>query len=159
MWELDHKENQALKNWCFWSVVLEKPLESPSESKKFKAVHPKENKSWIFIGRTDAEAEAPIIWPPDLKNWLIGKDPDAGKNWRQEEKGMTEDEMVGWHHWLDRHEFEQVPGVVDGQGSPCCSRRVRHDWATEMNWLHRCSLYNWKQEINIPFLHGRSIYQ
>ena len=98
MWELDHKESWVLKNWCFWTVVLEKTLESPLDCIEIQPVHPKGNQSWIFIGRTDAKAEAPILWPPDVKSWLIGKDPDAGKDWRQEEKGMTEDEMVGWHH-------------------------------------------------------------
>ena len=111
--ELDYKENWALKNWCFWTVVLEKTLESPLDCTDFESVHPKGNESWIFIGRTDAEAETPILWIPDTKNWLIGKDSDAGKDWRQEEKGMTEDEMVGWHHQLDGHELEQAPGVGD----------------------------------------------
>ena len=105
MWELDYKESWAPKNWCFWTVVLEKTLESPLDCKEIQLVDPKRNQSWIFIGRTDAEAESPIFWPPDVKNWLIGKAPDAGKDWRQEKKGMTEDEMVGWHHWLDGHEF------------------------------------------------------
>ena len=105
MWELDHKESWAPKNWCFWTVVLEKTLESPLDCKEIQPVHPKGNQSWIFIGRTDAEAETPILWPPDGKNWLIWKDPDAGQDWRQEEKGMTEDEMAGWHHWLHGHEF------------------------------------------------------
>ena len=100
MWELDYKESWVLKNWCFWTVVLEKTLESPLDCKEIKLVHPKGNQSWIFIGRTDAEAETPIFWPPDAKNWLIGKGPDAGKDWRQEEKGTTEDEMVGCHHQL-----------------------------------------------------------
>ena len=104
MWELDYKESWVLKNWCFWTVVLEKTLESPLDWKKIKPVNSK-NQSWIFIGRTDAEAETPILWPPD-ENWLIGKDPDAGKDWRWEEKGMTEDEMVGWHYRLDGNEFE-----------------------------------------------------
>ena len=99
-WELDSKESWVLKNWCFWTVVLEKTLESPLDSKEIQPVHPKGNQSWIFIGRTDAEAETLILWPPDVKNRLIGKDPDAGKDWRWEEKGTTEDEMVGWHHWL-----------------------------------------------------------
>ena len=103
--ELDHKEYWALKNWCFWTAVLEKTLESPMDCKEIQSVHPKGNQSWIFIGRTDAEAETPIFWPPDVKNWLIGKDPDAGKDWRQEQKGTTEDEMVGWHHQLNGHEF------------------------------------------------------
>ena len=106
MWELDYKENLALKNWCFWAVMLEKTLESPLDCKEIQPVHPKENQSWIFIGRTDAEAETPILWPPDVKNQLIWKDLDAGKDWRWEEKGTTEDEMVGWHHRLDGHEFE-----------------------------------------------------
>ena len=114
MWELDHKEGWALKNWCFLTVVLDKTLESPLDCKEFQPVHPKGNQSWIFIGRTDAEAETPIRWPPDAKNWLLGKDPDAGKDWRQEEKGMTEDEMVGWHHQLDGHGFGWTLGVGDG---------------------------------------------
>jgi len=107
MWELDYKESWApLKNWCFWTVVLEKTLESPLDCKEIKPVHPKGNQSWIFTGRTDDGAETPILWPPNVKNRLIGKDPDAGKDWRWEEKGMKEDEIVGWHHWLNRHEFE-----------------------------------------------------
>ena len=106
VWELDHKESWVPKNWCFWTVVLEKTLESALECKEIQPVHPKRNQSWILIGRTDAKVETPILWPPDVKNWLIGKDPDAGKDWRQEEKGTTEDEMVGWPHQLDRHEFE-----------------------------------------------------
>ena len=105
MWELDHKEGWVPKNWCFWTVVLEKTLESPLDCKEIKPVNPKGNQPWVFIGRTDGEAEAPILWPPDAKNWLIWKDPDAGKDWRQEEKGMREDEMVVWHHWLNGHEF------------------------------------------------------
>ena len=111
----------GLKNWCFWTLVLENTLESPLNSKEIKLVNPKRNQSWIFIERTDAEAETPILWPPDAKSQLIGKDPDVGKDWRQE-KGMTEDEIVGWHHWLNGHEFEQVPGDGDGQESlACCS--------------------------------------
>ena len=113
----DYKESWMPKNWCFWTVVLEKTLESPLDCKEIQAVYPKGNESWIFIGRTDAKAETPILWPPDAKNWLIGKDPDAGKDWRQEEKGMTEDEMVGWHHRLDGPKFEQALGVGHGQGS------------------------------------------
>ena len=121
MWELDHKENWGPKNWCFWTVVLEKTLERPLDCKEIQPVHPKGNQSRIFIGRTDAEAETPILWPPDVKNWLTGKDPDAGKDWRRE-KETTEDKMVGRHHQLDGHEFEQVLGVVDGQASlVCCS--------------------------------------
>ena len=117
MWELDYKESWALKNWCFWTVVLEKTLESPMDCKEIQPVYPKGNQLWILPGRTDAEAEAPILWPPDAKNWILGKDPDSGKDWRQEEKGTTEDVMAGWHHWLNGHEFEQAPGVGDGQGS------------------------------------------
>ena len=116
MWELEYKGSWAPKNWCFWTVVLEKTLESPLDSKEIKPVNPK----GIFIGRTDVEAEAQILWPPDVKNWLTGKDPDAGKDWRQEEKGTTEDEMVEWHYLLDGHEFEQALGVGDGQGSLGC---------------------------------------
>ena len=125
-----------LKNWCFWSVVLEKTLESPLDCKEIKPVNPKGNQSWIFIGRTDAEAETPILWLPDAKNWFIGKDPDAGKDWKQE-KGMTEDEMVGWHHWLNGHEFEQALGVGDGQGSlACCSPWgcKESDTTEPLNW-------------------------
>ena len=106
MWELDYKESWVLKNWCFWTVVLEKTLESPLDSKEIQPVNPKGNKSWLFPGRIDAEAETPVLWPPDVKNWLTGKDPDAGKDWRWEEKGTTEDEMVGWHHQLP--EFTQI---------------------------------------------------
>ena len=106
MWELDYKEGWALKNWCFWTVMLEKTLESSLDCKEIQQVHPKGNQSSIFTGRTDAKAEAPRLWPPDVKNWLIRKDPDAGKDWRQEERGMTEDELVRWHHWLDGHGFE-----------------------------------------------------
>ena len=106
MWELDHKESWALKNWCFWTVVLENTLESPLDCKEIQPVHPKGNESWIFIGRTDAEAKTPIFLPPDVKNWLIGKDSDAGKDWGREEKGTTEDEMVGWQHGLNQHKSE-----------------------------------------------------
>ena len=122
MWELDYKESWAQKNWCFWTVVLEKTLESPLDSKEIKPVNSKGNQPWIFIGRTDAKAETPILWAPDAKNWFIRKDPDAGKDWRQMEKGLTENEMVGWKHWLNGHEFEQAPRVGDGWGSlGCCS--------------------------------------
>jgi len=106
MWVLDYKESWVPKNWCFWTVVLEKTLESPLDSKEIQPVHPMGNESWIFIGRTDAEAETPILWPLDAKNWFIGKDPDAGKDWSWEEKGSTEGEMVEWHHQLNGHEFE-----------------------------------------------------
>ena len=142
MWELDHKENWAPKNWCLWIVVLEKTLESPLNSKAIQPIHPKGNQSWIFIGRTNAEAEAPVLWLPDRKNWLIWKDPDAGNNWRQEEKGKTEDEMVGWHQWLPGPEFDSTPEVGDGQGGlECCSpwgHRVGHNQVTEQNWVLSC---------------------
>ena len=138
IWELDYKESWAPKNRCFWTVVLEKTLERPMERKEIQPVHPKGNQSWIFIGRTDAEAETSILWPPDVKSWLIGKDPDAGKGWRQEEKGMTEDEMVGWHHRVDGHEWVWAssgswwwtgrPGVLQSTGL----QRVGHDWVTEL---------------------------
>ena len=106
MWELDYKESCVPRNWCFWTVVLEKTLESPLGSKEIQPVHPKGDQSWVCIGRTDAEAETPKLWPPDVKSWLIGKDPDAGRDWGQEEKGTTDDEMAGWHHQLDGYEFE-----------------------------------------------------
>ena len=139
MWELDCEEGWALKNWCSWTVVLEKTLESPLDFKEIQPANAKGNQSLVFIGRTDAEAETPILWPSDKKNWVTEKDPDARKDWRQEEKGMT-NEMVGRHHWLDGHEFEQALGVGDGStGKPGVlhstgSQRVRHDWETELNW-------------------------
>ena len=133
MWELDHKEGWVRKNWCFWTVVLEKTLHSALDSKEIKPVNPKGNQSWIFIGRIDTEAEAPILWPSDVKSRLIGKDPDAGKDRGQ--KGTTEDEMAGWHHWLNGYEFEQTLGDSEGQGSlVCCSpwcHRVGRDWMTK----------------------------
>ena len=116
MWELDYKESSVPKNWCFWTVVLEKTLESPLDCKEIQPVHPKGDQPWVLIGRTDFEAETPILWPSHVKSWLIGKDPDAAKDWGQEEKGTTEDEMAGWHHWLDGHESEWTPRVGDGQG-------------------------------------------
>ena len=144
MWELDYKESWVLKNWCFWTVVLEKPLWSPLDCKEIQPVHPKGDQPWVFIGRTDAEGETPILWPPDAKNWLIGKDPDAGKDGGQEEKGTTEDEMVGWHHQLDGHAFEQPSGVVMDREVWCAavhgSQRVGHDWATELNWENQTFL-------------------
>ena len=137
MWDLDYNESWVQKNWCFWTVVLEETVASPLDRNEIQLVHPKGNQSWIFTGRTDAEAEAPILWPPDAKNWLIGKDPDAGKDWRQEEKGTTEDERVGWHHRLSGHEFEQAPGVVDEQGGlACCGPwgRKESDTTERLNW-------------------------
>ena len=141
MWELDYKENRAQKNWFFWTVVLEKTIESSLDSKEIQPVHPKGDQSWVFTGRTDTEAKTPILWPPDVKNWLIWKDPDAGKDWRLEEKGTTEDEMVAWHHWVNGHEFEQTPGDGEGQGSlVCCSPWVRKE-SDMAEWLNnnKCS--------------------
>ena len=135
MWELDQKKSWVPRNWCFWTVMLEKILESPLDCKKIKPINPKGNQPWIFIGRIDAKAEAPILWPPDVKSWLIRKDPDAGKDWRWEEKGMTEDQMVGWHHRLDGHEFEQALGVGDGQGSLACCSPWGHKELDMTEWL------------------------
>ena len=137
IWEFDYKESWALNNWHFWTVMLEKTLESPLDCREIQPVHPKGNQSWVFIGRTDVEAETPILWPPDTKSWLIGKDPDAGKDWRWEEKGMTEDGMVGWHHRLDGHGFGWILGVGDGQGglaycSPCGHKES--DTTEQLNW-------------------------
>ena len=141
MWELDSEEGWVLKNWCFWTVVLEKTPESPSDCKEIQPVHPNGYQSYMFIGRTDVEAETLILWPPDVKSWLIWKDPDAGKDWGQEEKGMTEDEMVGWHHWHNGHGFGWTLGVGDGQGGLSAavhvvtkSRTQLSDW-TELNIL------------------------
>ena len=137
MWELNYKENWLPKNWCFWTVVLEKTLESPLDCKEIQPVYPKGDQSWVFIGRTDAEAEAPILWPPDAKSWLIGKDHDAEKDWKWEEKGKTEDEMVGWHHQLNGHEFGWTPGVGDGQGVLACCSPWGHkefDMTERLNW-------------------------
>ena len=138
MWELDYKESWAPKNWRFWTMVLEKTLESPLDCKEIQPVYPKGNQPLIVIGRTDAKAETPVLWLPDAKNWLIGKDPDAGQNWRQEENGMTEDEMIGWYHWLNGHEFEQALGFGDGQGSLACYSPWGHkesDMTEWLNWL------------------------
>ena len=138
MWELDSKESWVPKNWCFWTVVLEKSLESPLDCKEIQPVHSEGDQSWIFTRRTDAEAETPILWLPDAKNWLIGKDPDAGKDWSQEEQGTIEDEMIGWHHQLDGHEFEQALGVGDGQGSLASWSpwRLKESDTTEWTELH-----------------------
>ena len=140
IWELDHKEGWALKNWCFWMVVLEKTLESPLDCEEIQPVHSKGNQSWVFIERTDAEAEAPILWPPDVKNWLIGRDPDAGQDWRWEEKEATEDEMVGWHrrlngHWVNSRSWWWAgrPGMLRFMGSQ--SRiRLSLNWTELVTW-------------------------
>ena len=137
MWELDHKEGRALKNWCFWTLMLEKTLESPLEKKEIRPVKPKGNQPWIFIGKKlITEAEAPICRPLDANSWLIGKDPDAGKDWRQEEKGTTEDEIVGWHHLFNGHECEQTPGNAEGQGSLACCRPWGCKESDMTEWLN-----------------------
>ena len=131
IWELDCEESWAPKNRCFWTVVLEITLESLLDCKEIQPVHPKVDQPWVFIGRTDAEAETPVLWPPHVKSWLIGKDPDAGTDWGQEEKGMTEDEMAGWHHWLNGRESGWTPGVGDGQGGlACCDSWSRKELDT-----------------------------
>ena len=151
MWELDCEEGWALKNWCFWTVVFEKTLESPLDCKETQPVHSEGDQPWIFFGGNDAEAETPVLWPPHAKIWLIGKDSDAGRDWGQEEKGTTEDEMAGWHHWLDRRESEWTPGVGDRQGGlVCCDSwgckesdtTERLNW-TELNWM----LYKWNHTV------------
>ena len=141
MWELDYKESWTLKNWCFWTVVLEKTLESPLDCKEIQSVHPKGNQSWVFIGRTDVEAETPIFWPPDVKRWLIWKDPDVGKDWGQEQKGMTEDEMVWWHHQLNGHEFEQTLG---DKLREACHAAV-HGVTKSQTWLSNWTELNWHE--------------
>ena len=138
MWELDYKEGWALKNWCFWTVVMEKTLESPLDCKEMRLVHPKRNQSWVFIGRTDVEAETAILWPPDAKSRFRWKDSDAGKDWSQEEKGTTEDDMVGWHHWLNGHGLGGLRELVNGQGGLVCCGPCGYKesdmTATELNW-------------------------
>ena len=138
MWELDCEESWAPKNWCFWTVVSEKTLLSPLDCKEIQPVHPKGDQSWVFTGRTDAQAETPILWPPHVKSWVTGKDPDAGRDWGQEEKRTTEDEMAGWHHWLNAHEFGWTPGVGDGQGGLACCSPGGHkesDTTEQLNWI------------------------
>ena len=151
MWELDHKEGWTRKNWCFWTMVLEKNLESPLDCKEIQPVHPKGVQSWMFIGRTDVEAETPILWPPHAKSWLIGKDFDAGRDWGQEEKGTTEDEMAGWHHWRNERESKWTPGVGDGQGGlACCDLwgRKESDTTEPLNWTE----LNWTEGRQLPAL-------
>ena len=149
MWELDCEESWALKNWCFWTVVLEKTLESPLDCKEIQPVHSEGDQPWAFFGKNDAKAETPVLWPPHAKSWLIGKESDAGRDWGQEEKGTTEDEMAGWHHWLDAHESGWTLGVGDGQGGlACCDSwgRKELDTTERLNWTELtdavfCSLF------------------
>ena len=146
MWELDCKESWALKNWCFETMVLEKTLEGPLDCKEIQPVHPKGDQSWVFIGRTDVEGETPVLWPPNVESWLIWKDPDAGKDWGQEEKGMREDEMVGWHHQLNGHEFGWTPGVDDVWGGLACYSPWGHkQWDTteRLNWTEARGVCIW----------------
>ena len=141
MWELDCGESWAPKNWCFWTVVLEKTLESPLDCKEIQPVHSEGDQSWVFLGRNDAKAETPILWPPHVKGWLLVKDPDAERDWRQEEKGTTEGEMAGWHHWLDGCESQWTLGVGDGQGGlACCDSwgRKESDTTEWLNWTKCC---------------------
>ena len=157
IWELGHNEGWELKNWCFWTVELENTLDSPVDSKEIKSVSPKGNQSWIFIGRTDAEAQAPVLWPPDGKGRLTGKEPDAGKDWCQKEKGTAEDEMVGWHHQFNGYEFEQTLEDSEGQGSlACCSpwgHRAGHDLSTSLKGFIRMI------QSLVIFLYFRSSFQ
>ena len=135
MWELDCEEGWVPKNWCFWTVVLEKTLESPLHCKEIQPVHSEGDQPWDFFGRNAAKAETPVLWPPHAKSWLTEKDADAGRDWGQEEKGTPENEMAGWHHWLDGRESEWTPGVGDGQGGlVCCNSWGCKDWVTELNW-------------------------
>ena len=135
MWELDYKESWTLKNWCFWTVVLEKTLGSPLDCKEIQPVHPKGDQPWIFVGRNDAKAETPILWPPDVKNWLIGKDHDAGKDWRQEEKGTTEDEVIGWHHnSLDMSLSKLWEFVMVREAWRASDHGILKNWAQLSNW-------------------------
>ena len=156
MLELDCEEGWALKNWCFWTVVLEKTLESPLDCKEIQPVHSEGDQPWDFLGRNDAKAKTPVLWPPHAKSWLIGKDFDAGRDWGQEKKGMTEDEMAEWHHWLDGYESEWTPGVGDGQGGLACCDSWGHkesdtterlNW-TELNWI----LSTLFLLLNLPFI-------
>ena len=150
MWELDCKESWALKNWYFWTVVLEKTLESPLDCKEIQPVHSEGDQPWVFFGRSDAKAETPVLWQPHVNSWLIGKDPDAGRDWWQEEKGMAEDQMAGWHHRLDGLEFEWTPGVGDGQGGLACYDswgRKESDTTERLNWTE----LNWPWEFMFDY--------
>ena len=155
MWQLDHKIGWAPKKWCFQTVVLKKTLESLLASKEIQPANAKGNHPWILIGKTSAEPEAPMLWPPDVKRWLVGKDPDPGKDWEQEEKGATEDKMVGWHYQLKGHEFEKTPGDSEGQGSHgvAKSQTWLSDW-TELKWTELCF---WNAIISYRLRHGENL--
>jgi len=167
MWELDCEESWVPKNWCFWTVVLEKTLQSPLDCKEIQPVHPKGDQSWVFIERTDAESETPILWPPHEKYWLISKDSDAGRDWGQEEKGTTEDQMAGWHYRLDAHEFEWTPGVGDGRGGlACCdsSGCKELEMTEQLNWteltieyFHMCDINNLPRSLRKYRNHSHNI--
>ena len=151
MWELDYKESWAPKNWRFWTVVLEKTPESPLGNKEIQPVHPKGDQSWVFTGRTDVEAETPVLWPPDVKSWVIWKNPDAGNDWRWEEKGTTEDEMIGWPHQLNEPKFEQTLGDSEGQGNlACCS-----PWGCKE--LYTTEQLNWSKKKTEPLLDSSGV--
>ena len=153
MWELDCEEGWAPKNWCFWTVVLEKTLESPLDCREIQPVHSKGDQPWDFFGRNDARAETPVLWPPHVKSWLIGKDFIAGRDWGQEEKGTTEDEMAGWHHWLDGHESEWTPGDGDRQGGLACCNSwgcKESDTTERLNWT-------WENKDKVALLQKRNV--
>ena len=155
MWELDYKESWAPKNWCFWTMVLEKTLDSPLDCKEIQPVHSKGDQSWVFIERTDVEAETPILWPPHAKSWLTGKDPDAGRDWGQEEKGTTKDEIVGWHHWLDGHGFGWTLGVGDGHRHLACCNSwgpKELDTTERLNWTVLCEIRSWSLLFYCSFI-------
>ena len=156
MWELDCEEGWAPKHWCFWTVVLEKTLESPLDCKEIQPVHSEGDQPWDFFGRNNAKAETPVLWPPHAKSWLIGKDPDAGRDWGQEEKGMTQGEMAGWHHWLDGHESEWTLGVGDGQGGlECCDSRGRKesDTTERLNWTELIHIVGFTSAVLLFFIY------
>ena len=159
MWELDCEESWAPKNWCFCTVVLEKTLESRMDCKEIQPVQPKGDQSWVFFGRNDAKAETPILWPPHAKSWLTGKDSNAGRDWGQEEKGMTEDEMAGWHPGLDGREFEWTPGAGDGQGGLACCNSCGHkesDMTERLNWTELIPEWNNPRIILLTWILRRS---
>ena len=157
MWELDCEERWPPKNCCFWTVVLEKTLESPLDCKEIPLVHSEGDQSWVFFGRNDAKVETPVLWPPHGKSWFIGKDPDAGRDWGQEAKRTTEDEMAGWHHWLHGRESEWTLGVGDGQGDlACCDSWGRKEWDTteQLNWtelndVKQTNIESWQRTLGI----------